>query len=856
MENKKIYIICYCHPDWAWTHTRYWHENRYSLVLNEVLDIMKNNRDFRYYIDTYITFIEPFLRNYPEKYEELRERIKEKRIAICGTYTNLRTNMVGEETFIRDIIYGRKVFKKLFPEVELSVYAGTVDVAVGHPQIPQILNKSGYKYFRFWRPHSALSAKNIPYEFIWEGIDGSKIICSRGSYSGIGYKDIFTDKDKFLKNWEEAKKKFYQLELEYASKLSKTGIIWISHGMDDLRPLRSTNDEKLDLIEFINEWNKREKIDLVFGTPIDYFKDIERKRLPIIRGTIDPSDVCYNTSYGGSEGLWFLRILSDREITNAEKFCSIASLFGFIYPEEKFKDLWENILLFSSHATQWLFENDFNEIYNLALKTIFEIKEIKNKAINKIISQIKSEKKKIAIIFNQTNFSNYFYVKFLISSVDGMLDKSFIIKDGNGKEIPYQIINYFPNEYNTWEVEVIAKLFLPSYGYNSIYIEKGEKKTKYPSFKLTDLNKIENGNISIKFEDGYLIEIKGGDFNYKTEKDNSFGNLKLLHLDPEGILHIGKFLKEENVIWEKWYKKEEGDLRQIFECEGIIGKHRVNMDIIIYEEGRVDFELEIDWFGEENAFLLFSIPSNFFDGKIYGDIPFGFEEKNLEKEPYGRLPGRGWGNIERLIEGMFFSKSFVDYRSKEKGISLIVHNGDRYFIYDREKKTLSHITLRSFTRHKNNWEKDINEKIEAKGKHKYRYTILFHKADSLSSVIKLSEILRNEPIVIQRFPKIEKGDLPETSSFIKIKPEYVILTSFYKEGDEFILRLYETEGKEKDISIELFFKPKKVKIIDLIGNEIKDRKVLSKCNKIKLKIKKFEILTLKLSEPGSEKKDF
>ncbi|MCS7180719.1 MAG: hypothetical protein NZ891_05145, partial [bacterium] len=357
-------------------------------------------------------------------------------IAICGTYSNLRTNMVGEETFIRDIIYGKRIFKELFPETELTVYAGTVDVTVGHPQLPQILSKSGYKYFRFWRPHSALSTKNIPYEFVWKGIDGSKIICSRGSYSGLCYQEIYTDKDKFLKDWKKAKEKFYELEIEYVSKLSQTGIIWISQGMDDLRPLRSTypNDEKLDLIEFIEKWNKREKIPMEFGTPIDYFKDIEKEKLSEIEGTIEPCDVCYNASYGGSEGLWYLRILADREITNTEKISSIASLFGFKYPENEFENLWKDILLFSSHATQWLFENDFDEIYNLALKTIFEIKELKKKALNKIISSIKFKEKPVAIIFNQTNFSDYFYVKFYISSVDGKLDKSFILKDAENTE--------------------------------------------------------------------------------------------------------------------------------------------------------------------------------------------------------------------------------------------------------------------------------------------------------------------------------------------------------------------------------------------------------------------------------------
>lgn len=850
MKVKKIFIVPYCHPDWAWEHTRLWHENRYCLVLNEVLDIMRENSDFKYYIDSYITFLEPFLRNHPEKYEELKERVKEGRISICGTYTNLRINKVGEETLIRDIVFGRKIFKELFPECELSVYAGNVDVAVGHPQLPQILTKSGYKYFRFWRPHAALSAKNIPYEFIWEGIDGSRIICSRGAYYSLCYREIFTQKDKFLKNWEQAKERFYKLEVEYAERFSETKILWISQGMDDLRPLRSTHpeDEKLDLIEFFDQWNTKEKIPVIFGTPVDYFREIEKEKLPLIKGTIDPCDVCYNASYGGSSGLWHLRIIADKEITNTEKICSIASLFNFEYPETELERLWKNIILFSSHGTQWLFENDFNEIYSLAVNTIFEINEIKKKALNKIISNIKFEENPVAIIFNPTNFSDYFYVRFNICSVDGRMKESFVIKDAYGDDVPYQIVNYLPSEWNIWEVEVIAKVFVPSLGYNSIFIKKTEKKGETYVFSLSDLNSIKNENMSLKFEKGYLVEIKGKDFNYQVDKDNCFGNMKLLHLDLEGILHIGKFLKEEDVVWHRWYKKNEGDLMQVFECEGIVGKHPVKMDTIVYNEGnRIDFEIEIDWLGEENAFLLFSIPLHFLDGKIYGDIPFGWEEKNTEQEPYGRLPGKGWDNIERLIEGMFFSKSFVDCRDDKRGITLIVRKGDRDFIYDKDRKIVSHIPLRSFTRPKNNWEKDVTEKLEAKGKHKFSYTLLFHKKNLLSDIVKTSEILRSEPAVIQKFPKFENGSLQKTFSFLKLKPDNVILTGFYREKDGFILRLYETQGKDDECEIELFLNSKDVKIVNLSGEEIKDREVSIAPNKIKLKIGKFEVITLKLS---------
>ena len=846
MGLKKIYIIPYCHPDWAWTHTRKWHEERYCLVLNEVLDIMNENEDFKYYIDTYITFLEPFLRNYPERYKELKKKVNEGKIAICGTYTNLRVNMVGEETFIRDIIYGRRIFKELFPEAEVSVYAGNVDVAVGHPQLPQILRKSGYKYFRFWRPHVALSAKNIPTEFIWKGIDGSQIICSRGSYSGLCYQEVFTDKNRFLSDWERAKERFYELELNYASKLSPTGIIWISQGMDDLRPLRSIypEDKKLDLIEFINEWNKREEIKIQFGTPLEYFKEIEKEKLPTIQGTIDPCDVCYNASYGGSEGLWYLRIIADRKITELEKISSIASKFGFKYPEEKFEKLWKNILLFSSHATQWLFEDDFNEIYTLALKTIYEIEEIKKEAINYVVSNINFDKKPVAFIFNFTNFSSNFYVKFFISSVDGKLDKNFILRDAFGNIVPYQIINYLPSFHNLWEVEVLAKVFLPSLGYNSIYVEKGKGEENFEIFKLSDLYKLENDKISLKFDDGNLIEIKGDDFDYKAEENSPFGDLKVYHLDPEGILHIGKFLKEEKVIWEKWAKIEEGKLRKVFRSEGFIGKHKVKRDVIIYKgEERIEFDIEIDWKGEENAFVLFSNPLNFFEGKLYGDIPFGIEEKNIEDQPYGRLQGRGWDNIERMIEGMFFAKSFVDYTDGEKTISLIVHNGDRYFIWEKEKKILSHVMLRSFKRPEKTWEKDITEKIEAKGVHRFNYSILFQKGKI--ETYKFSEVLRNSPFVLQRFSQFKDKILDKTNSFVEIKPENVILTAFYREGESFILRLYEPEGKEKGIEIKFNFDINNVDITDILGEKI-DKEFQLNGNKIKINLSRYEIITLSI----------
>lgn len=851
---KKIFVVPYCHPDWAWTHTRKWHEERYCLVFNEVLDIMKKNNDYKWYFDIYITQFEPFLRKHPERIKELRKRIKEGRIAICGTYSNLRTNMVGEETFIRDIILGKKLFKKFFPESDLSVYASTVDVATGFPQLPQILKKGEYKYLRVMRPLHALSAKGIPYEFKWAGVDGSEVICSRGSYGGLVFSEPYAYKEKFKKNWDEAKKRFYEREVKDVEQFSKTSILWLSNGSDDARPLRGAGtDEKLDLIEFFKEWNKREKIPIIWATPLDYFKEIEKEKLEKIEGTIDPCDVCYNTCFGGSSGLWFLRILCDRYLTEAEKAATIASCFSSLkYDEKELISLWENILLFSAHATQWLFEDDFNQLYNLALRTKHKIEEIKENAYLNLISKINYKENAVAFIFNPSQYSYRAFVKIFVPSVDGRLENEFSLTDSNGKEVEYQIINYMPEERNPWEVEVIAEVNLPANGYNFIYKYPAQKERQF--FYLAEkkflsgvknLEEMENDKFKLGFEKGKLKKVKWEKEEYKCEGKNCFGNIKLFHMGSKGILFVDKFVKEEEVVWEKWSNTVRGDLKNVFTSEGKIGKHNVKMDTIIYKNtDRIDFEVEVDFYGEENALLSFSTPFNFFKGELNAGVPFSIEKKEIEKEVYGTLPFGD--NIERLIDGFFYAKEFVDYSDGEKGISLITTNGDRYFMWDKKNKVLYHFMLKSINVPRHRWEKDINKTIEAKGKHKFSYSVYFHRGNwQEGKVYKQARILTSEPVVVERLP--EKGkELPDYKSFIGVYPENVILTAFYEEGKNKIIRIYETEGKKTDCEISLPFKPEKAVETNFLGKE-GEKKIKIKNNKLKFSLSQWEILTLKVS---------
>ena len=805
---EKLFIVPYCHADWAWTFTRRWHEKRYVLVFEEVLEIFKKHPDFRWYVDIYITELEPFLRIRPERYKELKKRIDEGKIGICGTFTNLRPSMVGEETQLRDILIGREKYKGLFPKADLSVYAGTVDVSLGHPQIPQILALSGYKYFRFWRPHTALSVKKVPLEFFWEGLDGSRILCSRGCYGG------FTYSEKLFENFKK--------EISSDEKLSPTDIRWISQGTDDCRPLRTPyKDKMISIFDFIKKWNKKEKPTLRFATPLEFFKEIEKykRRIPIIKGPLDSCEVCYNVGWGGSEGLFSLRQQNEINLTETEKWLSIASKLGFRYDEEKLETLWENHLLSCAHATQWLFEKDFEEIYKLALYVKIECERIKKEVLCFLKNIISTQENSEVILFNSLPFKREEKICLNISFPESHQEFSLI--DGKNKNIPFQIMDKNENAGKVWEYQTIASVKLPPFGYNTISIRKraSEGKIKKIPFK-------------VRFEGSDLTEIKIYGEKYITSTQNSFGNLKLYKVDTaKGDLHVGPIVAEERVKWNKTEIKEDGVIYSRYQSTGNIGNHEIKRQIVVYkDEPKIEFQIDVHWM-KEDGFLTLEWPV-LFKGKIYGDVPFGVEEKSIENQIYD-------GSIERQRKNLFFAKSFVNYTDGKRSTSYLNYDATHY--YTLSDKSIGNILLNSVT-HRPGWERFTNKKIIGEGEHRFVSHLIFHSGDwrRINLPGKSQSLFRKpEKILVD---KVSKEKLPCSHSFFSISPSNLIMTGFYKEGRNFILRFYESHGEKTKARIEFPFVVKQAKKIDLDGKTLIS---LAAGKTVNLEVNGWEIVTLR-----------
>lgn len=132
-ELKEIHIIPYCHTDYAWTNIRSWHICRYTSAYSEVLDIMRENGEHTWLLDNITHSLTPFLELCPERFEELKSRVREGRVNIAnGGYSLARPTQVGEETYIRNLVAADRRFRELFGEdIEIDTLFNA-DTSIDH----------------------------------------------------------------------------------------------------------------------------------------------------------------------------------------------------------------------------------------------------------------------------------------------------------------------------------------------------------------------------------------------------------------------------------------------------------------------------------------------------------------------------------------------------------------------------------------------------------------------------------------------------------------------------------------------------------------------------------------------------
>ena len=165
-----LWLVVHTHWEGAVFKTRdEYLEDGFRIILN-ALNMMRQHPEFRFVLDQ-VCQVKPFLEFFPEEREFLKEMVVANRLEIVGGMDIMPdVNMPGGESFARQVIYGRRYWREA---LGVEVRSGwLLDTFGHHAQMPQLLQLSGLQSYWFFR---GVQSADAPSEFLWEGIDGSKI---------------------------------------------------------------------------------------------------------------------------------------------------------------------------------------------------------------------------------------------------------------------------------------------------------------------------------------------------------------------------------------------------------------------------------------------------------------------------------------------------------------------------------------------------------------------------------------------------------------------------------------------------------------------------------------------------------
>lgn len=314
MPRKKIHLVSNAHldPVWLWD----WEEGA-----GEALSTFRAAASFCEEFNSFVfNHNEAILYRWVEAYEpalfkKIQRLVKQKRWHILGGwYLQPDCNMPSGESFVRQILLGKRYFRKKFG-VDVTT-ASNLD-SFGHTQgLVQIMVKAGYDSYIFCRP----GQNDCPLpadDFLWVGLDGSEVMATRIS---AHYNSAGGAAGKKVLDWIAANP-----DRELSLLLWGVG----NHG---------GGASRMDLAQLEKLMKERQDFKILHSNPEAYFKELRKRRASLPRHAKDmnPWAVgCYTTMARIKQKHRRL----ENELFAAEKMASAAHYQGLIeYPQEELEE--------------------------------------------------------------------------------------------------------------------------------------------------------------------------------------------------------------------------------------------------------------------------------------------------------------------------------------------------------------------------------------------------------------------------------------------------------------------------------------------------------------------------------------
>src|SRR5271157_4585753 len=818
---------------WPWTETVEVVRNTFQSVLG----LMREYPDLKFTMSSARTY-EWMQEKYPDMFEQIKRRVKEGRWEVIGgMWVEPDLNMPDGESLVRQILVGKRYFQKNFG-ADLKI--GWNPDSFGYNwQLPQIYKKSGIDYFVTSKLLWATDYTKFPYRlFWWEAPDGSRLL----TYFPHEYANEF-DPEQITRDLS------LYAPLIYGNKTTDSPQMLYLYGIGDHGggPTRIMLDQANRLRERDTVFPKIE-----FSTAKEFFADLTQE-LPNLKVPIWKDELYFEYHRGvlTTQADTKQRIRRDEELMlDAEKYASLASLFGRPYAHDQFELAWKSLLF--DHFHDIMPGSGIAVNYLDAKRNLEDVarsaSEITDGALGELLAHLNTQGANVrgdgvpVVVFNSLSWPRTEVVEAEVQLPNSAKDVQVL--DGAGQQVEHQLLA-MDSATNRARILILADT--PALGYKTYFVRSAPKSTNSPSHQTHVVTASANTSAASMENDSIRVTLdpRTGCVTSLVDLRNQTEALAPSETDSGGptTSTCGNLLQaftDKPKRWDAWnidsdFEKqhwdldkadevrlvEHGPLRAVLRAKKHFQNSTFVQDITIYAGvPRVDVKMQVDWH-EKHILLKVVFPLSAHSDKATFEIPYGSIERPTTRNTPAEqakfeVPAQRW----------------ADLSDAKHGFSLL--NNSKYG-YDVKGNVMRLSLLRS---------PEWPDPHADEGHHEFTYSMYPHDGTWRDAQTVRRGYELNYRLIARQSLK-HGGTLPGEHSFLRIEAENVVLTALKKseDDDSLVLRFYEWAGKKADVKVQLPAGARSASETDLMEKSIGDLAV--KNGSVTVHTKPYEIKTLK-----------
>jgi len=753
----------------------------------KALYLLNKYPDYRFVLDQ-MCYVRPFLERYPSEAPAFRKFLAEGRLQIAGgTDTMHDNNMPSGESIVRQYLLGKSYFRE---KLGYDVTTGWGLDTFGHNgQMPQILKLAGMKSYWFQR---GVAAADTPSEFLWEGIDGTRI---PAFWLPIGYSALYDVPENEPEFNALLKSRFDSL-----TPFTRGDTRVLMSGADVSEP-----EEKLPIM--LEKFNRsgNQPFAARFAVPAD-FEALADKRTdrPVIQGELNPLfQGVYSSRIEVKQAIRDL----ERLLTTAEKLSVMAGLLGASSQREAIEEAWEPVLFNQTHdLTSGVM---VDKVYQDSLERYAHARLLAGNLINGSLDSIvahadTSGNGNPLVVFNTLAWPRNDEIEVDVPfSEQGV--RQFALFNAEGNAVPVQLLSVLRNEDGGIRQAHIAFIArdVPAMGYEVYHAVANVTGQPEASTRLYNTMRDDRGTIENEFYRA-TFNLWTGEMTSLVLKENDWeslanpGNVVAREYDGGdfwelyGTLNGARFTSMKKEIlpprpaYTQWSSDtvggsgtaSSGAVFSEFHIKHPFGKNQFATRVRVYQGlRRIDISTELV---NDEEFVRYRalFPISIQHGTVMEEIPFGAIERPQRQE----FPAQNW----------------IDYSDGMHGVSLIneglpgnnVADGKLMLSLMRSARLISYGFIGGY-------EPGVgsNTGLGIGGKYTLRYAIVPHVGDWRSAAPWRTGMEFNSPLIAHR-AAAHSGVLPAKWGLLEISAGDVV-TSALKPGRDgtVVVRVYEAAGK-------------------------------------------------------------